>query len=254
MNADTLADFSFIERFYFHPVVSSTNDCARAMVEFPEKGIFVIQADRQTCGRGRNGASFFSATDSGLWVTLIVHLESIDLHFVHNRALSLSIAEAAEEVCSSEIVCTIKWPNDIFVNDRKLCGILLESHPIRCDMLVIGFGINVNTARGEFPDELQPIATSLFIEKGRSCSRSLLLQEIISRYRTYLDLDAEAAHGLYTRRLYRRGNRAEIESQQGIFEGVEVDGRLRLLGDHGVIYFHSGHLQFPVDSGSGYRG
>jgi BirA family transcriptional regulator, biotin operon repressor / biotin---[acetyl-CoA-carboxylase] ligase len=243
MLINALAKLPFVERFYSCPTATSTNDLARAMTEFPDKGVFVFLAGKQTQGRGRSGAAFFSASEKGLWATILSPLPSIESHFVHNRSLSLAIAGAVEAMTG--IAPSIKWPNDIYLNTLKLCGILLENHPARPNMLVLGFGINVNTAPEEFPEELRPIATSLLIETGKIFSRSLLLQEVITRYEANLRLDPEAAHTLYSQRLYRSGDQAEIGNEHGVFEGVEIDGRLRLRGPAGVIYFLSGHLRFP---------
>ena len=245
MPSDILNQMPFVKRFYRFPSISSTNDFARSLAEFPDDGIFVIQADCQTDGRGRMGASFFSSTESGLWATILIPLPALEHHFIHNRALSLAIAEAAEELTSCAVACTIKWPNDIYAGDRKLCGMLLENHLVRSDMLVMGFGINVTTAHAEFPKDLQPIATSLFIETGKRYSRSLLLELIISRYQSNLGRNVAESHAAYTERLYRRGALAEIEGKRGIFEDVEIDGRLRLLSGHEVLYRLAGHLRFP---------
>ena len=66
-----LSGLSFIERFYSYPTLPSTNEAAKALRNRPVKGLFCIQADRQTAGRGRRGASFFSDSPGGLWVSLV---------------------------------------------------------------------------------------------------------------------------------------------------------------------------------------
>jgi biotin-[acetyl-CoA-carboxylase] ligase BirA-like protein len=241
----SLAKLPFVERFYSHHVTGSTNDLARSMRELPRKGIFVIQADRQTAGRGRGSASFFSDTEGGLWVSIITPTSSINEHFVHNRALSLALCEAAERVTDSGHVCTIKWPNDIYWGDRKLCGILLENHLIRSDILVIGFGINVTIKTADFPPELQTIATSLAIETDKQVSRRTLLEKILERYDANLIADIQKTHYAYSGRLYGLGRAAEIEGNRGIFAGVEIDGRLKLNTGRETKYFLSGHLTFP---------
>jgi len=245
-----LSNLLFVERFYRYPVVASTNDTARMMTEYPDKGIFVIQADRQTYGRGRSGASYFSG-EGGLWVTILARLPSVDDHFRHNRSLSLAIAEAAESMAGlPDLSISIKWPNDLYAAGKKLCGILLENHPSAVDMLVLGFGLNVTMVTDDFPADVRPGATSLSIETGKRVSRSCLLEAIIRRYESNRGADAAVMHESYLKRLYRRGDRAEADGREGIVDGVEPDGRLRLAGDREVHFVHAGHLRFLDVPGS----
>ncbi|MBN2038199.1 MAG: biotin--[acetyl-CoA-carboxylase] ligase [Chitinispirillaceae bacterium] len=239
-----LSRLHFVERFYSFSEITSTNDAARSLTEFPTQGIYVIQADRQTKGRGRRDAAFFSSIDGGLWASILTPLNSVDTHFVHNRALSIAIAEAVEEITGNTVSCAIKWPNDICIGTRKLCGILLENHTKRNDMLVIGFGINVSIKQQEFPPDLQPIATSLLIETGKRYSPSRLFEGILRRYHDNLSRDPLQMHGDYSARLPGLGRRIEIEGMTGVFAGVEADGRLRLATGHEVVYIVSGHVRF----------
>jgi len=234
----------FVERFYSYPVVASTSDIARAIADAPTQGMFVFQADRQTAGRGRSGALFFSNSEGGLWASIVTRPASIDCHFNHNRALSLAIAAAAEAETGRVDACSIKWPNDIYWVGRKLCGILLENHLSKPDLLVLGFGINVNLRTEDFPPELRPIATSLFIETGKRVSLTRLLRGIIERYHANIARNGEEIHAAYTRRLYGLGRRIAIESKEGVFDGVEPDGRLRLRQGREVDYMLSGQVIF----------
>jgi BirA family transcriptional regulator, biotin operon repressor / biotin---[acetyl-CoA-carboxylase] ligase len=241
----SLNKIPFVERFYSYHVTASTNDIARAMRQLPKKGIFVVQADRQTAGRGRSDASFFSNTEGGLWASIITPIGSLNEHFVHNRALSLAICEGVERVTDCPNACAIKWPNDIYWGKRKLCGILLENHAIRTDMLVIGFGINITVKTSDFPAELQTIATSLLIETEKRFSLATLLEIILERYNFNLIADIQKTHYSYSGRLYGLGQTAEIDGNRGIFAGVEIDGRLKLNTGHETKHFLSGHLTFP---------
>ncbi|MGA2506524.1 MAG: biotin--[acetyl-CoA-carboxylase] ligase [Chitinispirillaceae bacterium] len=241
----SLHKLPFVERFYSYHVTASTNDIARTMRELPRKGIFIVQADRQTAGRGRSGASFFSDTEDGLWASIVTPIGSLNEHFVHNRALSLAICEAVERVTEIPNACAIKWPNDIYWGSRKLCGILLENHTARTDILVIGFGINVTVKTADFPADIQAIATSIFIETGKRYSVSLILEKIIERYNSNLIADIQKKHYSYSGRLFGLGLPAEIDGNRGIFAGVEIDGRLKLNIGRESKHFLSGHLTFP---------
>jgi BirA family transcriptional regulator, biotin operon repressor / biotin---[acetyl-CoA-carboxylase] ligase len=233
-----------VERFYSQAVAGSTNDLARAAIEFPSKGIFVFQTDYQTAGRGRRGTPWFSDSKGGLAATILSPLPSPEEHFAHNRALSCGICEAIESITGKAVSCSIKWPNDIYLNDKKVCGILLESHPVRNDMLVLGFGINVNSALAAFPMDLQPLATSLAIETGKHFPLSRLLVLVIGNYLSNRGIDRAIMHHNYEARLYGLGRRITLDGATGIFDAVEADGRLRMNTGHEVIYKITGHLQF----------
>lgn len=244
MNFNTLQHLPFVERFYSYPLLASTSDTARSMTEFPTSGIVVVQADRQSQGRGRRGAVFFSDNSGGLWVSIVTPVSSIDEHFIHNRALSLALCNAIETVCGIKNALSIKWPNDIYWHDKKLCGILLENHPGNPHMLVLGFGCNIAINKDEFPVELHSIATSLLIETGKRHSRSTILKNVIERYHENRSADQAVLHQAYLERLYGINKTIEVDGHCGIFDGVEIDGRLRLKHGQELIYITTGHLRF----------
>ena len=233
-----------VERFYSQAVAHSTNDMARATTEFPDNGIFVFQADCQTTGRGRRGTPWFSGDEGGLAATILSPLSSLEAHFSHNRALSCGICEAIESATNKAVSCSIKWPNDIYMGNKKVCGILLESHPARNDMLILGFGINVNIHQSAFPPDLQPVATSLALETKHHFSLSRILASVIGRYCANRSIDQTAAQRSYEARLYGLGRRITVDGAKGTFDAVEADGRLRINTGHEVVYKVSGHLQF----------
>lgn len=236
-----LSGLTFIERFYSFPTLASTNDTARSLKHRPEKGMFCIQADSQTAGKGRRGGSFFSESVHGLWVSLVAPLK--DHHFVYNRAISLAIAMTLEQ-CGSQHPVSIKWPNDIYWGGRKACGILLENHSCFQDVIIIGFGINVNTGEEEFPPELRTIATSVLIETGKKCSLSALLRTILKQFSVILSSDQNIAHALYSERLYGKGETIGINGLKGIFSSVEPDGRLKLINNGIPVMIYSGSPVF----------
>ncbi len=238
-----LSGLCFVERFYSYPRLSSTNDAARSIAHRPVKGMFCIQADRQTSGRGRRGSPFFSDSTGGLWVSLVVPFPDRENHFKYNRAISVAIVHTLDQ-CGKELPVSIKWPNDILWGNRKICGILLENHSRFEDILIIGFGLNVNIAKDEFPPELSAIATSLFIETGRRCSQSAMLRTILKHFAAAISADQDRIHSLYTSRLCGIGETIGINGIQGTFESVAADGRLRLLNGGIPVFVHSGSLVF----------
>lgn len=238
-----LTGLTFVERFYSYNIITSTNDIAKGLQHYPKKGIYCIQADRQTAGRGRPGHSFFSDNNGGLWVTLVTKVEDISSHFTYNRAISLAIVRCLEQYGKSQCI-SIKWPNDIFWNKKKICGILLENHPKFSNILLIGFGINVNINYEDFPPELRPIATSLKIETDTTYSLVQILRTILKNYIGFLSLSPEKAHRYYMKKLYGIGKKIKIENCYGILEGVELDGKLKVTADGNTHFFSTGSPHF----------
>jgi len=238
-----LSGLSFIERFYSYPLVQSTSDTARALRTPPVKGMYCIQADRQAAGRGRRGARFFSDSTGGLWVSLVVPVEDPGDHFIFNRALSLAVTLTLDQ-CGGNPPIAIKWPNDIYWGEKKICGIMLENHPVFHNVLIIGFGINVNIASDEFPEDLRKIATSVLIETGRRCSLSALLRAMLKQYMVILSSNPEKVHELYMKRLYGIGTTIGINGMVGRFSGVAPDGQLLLINNGIPVKVTSGSPVF----------
>jgi len=238
-----LSGLSFIERFYSYPTLASTNDTARTLRHRPSKGMFCIQADRQTAGKGRRGASFFSDSAAGLWASLMVPVADRSDHFTYNRAASLAIALTIAQ-CGNNLPVAIKWPNDIYWGQRKISGILLENHPRFENILIIGMGVNANIGQDEFPPELRSIATSVLIETGRKCSLAALLRTILQQFMVVLAADKEKIHAMYSERLYGKGTTISINGITGTFSSVEPDGRLKLINRGIPVLVHSGSPVF----------
>jgi BirA family transcriptional regulator, biotin operon repressor / biotin---[acetyl-CoA-carboxylase] ligase len=239
-----LSGLAFVERFYSYPVLESTNATARSMSHHPKKGIYCIQADRQSTGRGRRGGAYFSDCQGGLWVSLVITTDDPTGHFIYNRAISLAVALTLEQ-CGKNLPVSIKWPNDIYWGKRKICGILLENHPVFSNVIIIGFGLNVNMRLSDFPDDLQKIATSVLIETEQHCSLSALLRTILRHYAVIQAADQNKIHGYYLNRLYGIGQTISINGLSGIFSSVAPDGRLKLVNNGIPIFINSGSPVFP---------
>jgi len=163
-----------------HPreTTGSTNDDARqlAMEGAPEGT--VVTAECQSSGRGRRGSQWVSPPGRNLICSVILRPDfPLEYWSRLTHAASVAICEALEEL---GLKPQIKWPNDIYLSERKVCGILLETAGnARGMFVVIGFGLNVNLRLEEFPDELGQSATSLLIETERTWNREELLQSIL---------------------------------------------------------------------------
>lgn len=165
-----------------YPEVDSTNTIALAMGNQGAAHGTVVQADVQTGGRGRL-SRHFSSPPGGLYVSVILRpgLSAGNLPLV-TLAAGVAVAEAIEKTVGIQVF--LKWPNDIYLNDKKMGGILVEAAPYShasssIPYVVAGIGLNVNTERESFPDSLQDFATSLYCQTGLSYDIDMLLQSLI---------------------------------------------------------------------------
>lgn len=165
-------------KIIFMQEVNSTNDYAKQIALNEGEGTIVI-AEKQTGGKGRMGRRWVSPPGTGIWMTLVLKPE---LHpskvYQITQAIAVAVAEAIWETC--RLKAGIKWPNDIIVNGKKICGILTEmsAEPDLVYYIVVGIGINVNTGSEDIPDEIRDKASSLKVELGRDVSRKELLVHV----------------------------------------------------------------------------
>ncbi len=169
--------------------VSSTNDVVAQMAADSAEGLVVI-AERQTAGRGQYGRRWESPAGKGLWMSVLLRPQ---IGVAESSRLTDLLAQTIQSAISQQlgIAATIKLPNDVYVDGRKVAGVLVE---MRVEAgggycAVAGMGINVNHAAGEFPPELQATATSLAIRSGFTVDRGrfavALLQELERQYRSF---------------------------------------------------------------------
>lgn len=170
----------------FFDQVDSTNLYAKRIAEGGFLDGTVIMADEQLNGRGRMGRNWVSPKGKGIWMTIMLKpkINPADASKVTLLA-ACAVCKAIEEV--SGLNTRIKWPNDIVLNGKKLCGILTEmsAEIDEINYLIIGIGVNVNIDMDDFPKELQDIATSIKIEKGQGVMRKELAAAIINSFERY---------------------------------------------------------------------
>jgi BirA family biotin operon repressor/biotin-[acetyl-CoA-carboxylase] ligase len=160
----------------------STNTEAKLLaVQNAEHGTTII-AEEQTKGRGRFGRDFFSPSDSGIYMSIILKVQlSIENSVLVTTAAAVAVCQAIEKI--TNLSPQIKWVNDIFIDKRKVCGILTEAvtnfESGMMDSVVVGIGINVKTKIEDFPLELQDSAGSIFDHEDKSI-RNQLTGEIIN--------------------------------------------------------------------------
>lgn len=159
-------------------VIDSTNRYAK---ELAEKGAVegtVVIAEEQRRGKGRLGRSWVSAP-GGIWLSIILRPNIIPLEAA--RFTLLAAVAAARAIEKTGVSPEIKWPNDILIDGKKICGILLElsAQPDRVDYLVIGFGINANNDLGDIPDDNRARATTLATVLGKKINRHSLAADLL---------------------------------------------------------------------------
>jgi len=167
-------------KVYYFPEIGSTNDEAFRLGESGAPDGTVVIADSQTKGRGRMQRVWHSPPGSNIYTSIILRPD-----FEPERAPQISIAAGVAVAgilnAYSPGKVQLKWPNDVLIGGKKVCGILsqLKTKAGSIDFVVLGIGININVSIDQFPPDVKNIATSLAIETGREISR---LDLIISLY------------------------------------------------------------------------
>lgn len=170
------------------PTLNSTNALVREKAASGQAEGYTVIANTQTNGRGRSGRNFFSPADTGIYMSLLLR----PIRYSSQQAVKLTTM-AAVAVCEaieviSEKKAQIKWVNDIFLEGKKVCGILTEaSFGIENGFLeyaVLGIGINVFLPTGGFPNEIKDIAGAVFYE-NRNDGKNRLAAEVLNRFMTY---------------------------------------------------------------------
>lgn len=184
-------DFSQLKRsapVIYKPQITSTNTILKDMVcsataILPEG--FAIVAQRQTAGRGRMGRSFESPPE-GLYLSMVFYPKcpAEDIACI-TPCVAVAVCRAIEKACN--VSPDIKWPNDLLIDGKKICGILTESSAVRGKTFVItGIGINVNTPVEAFSPQVAEIAGSIYTQSGQKadteCLARALIEELDSMY------------------------------------------------------------------------
>jgi BirA family biotin operon repressor/biotin-[acetyl-CoA-carboxylase] ligase len=219
---------------------STNSDALKLAAKAAPHGTLIL-AEEQTAGRGRFGRVWHSERSSGIYSSIILRPP---LPPAAAPVLTLMAGVAAHHAVhqATGFVVDIRWPNDLLVNGKKICGILTEMNAEldRLHAVVLGIGINVN--HREMPQELKSIATSLRIEGGKTYSRAQilagLLRELERHYRLLLDEgDAAIVEAWSAASTFARGKKIRVTSGSGAFsattEGLEPSGALRVRREDG---------------------
>lgn len=212
---------------YYLPVTGSTNTDAKRYADKGAPHGTTVVADMQTAGKGRRGKIWQSPQGSSIYMTIMLKPDfPPDKASMLTLVMALSVAEAIEE--TTGLSGGIKWPNDIVVNRKKVCGILTEmnAESDHIQYVVIGVGINVNNASPEeFPEEIRQTATSLKIESGTQISRAVLSERVLSHFEKNYDmfvrtLDLTLLKEAYEKRLLNFNTEVKVLDPKGEYEGI----------------------------------
>ncbi len=231
--------------------VPSTNDFARQEAENGAPEGTVIVADEQTAGRGRLSRGWYSPPGLGIWISIVLRPQvSPEVAPSLTFCASVAVARAVRALHSVDV--SLKWPNDVLLKGRKVCGILTEMKATRgsVEYVICGIGINVSQTPSDFPAALRETATSLLSATGRKVERVQLFSEVIEQiealYDQFLREGPAACIGEWrlmcpffgkrvrvVERVERRPEPGET-SVEGTFFGIEDNGALVVRLDSGV--------------------
>ena len=157
-------------------VIGSTNDLARELAIAGAPAGTVVLAEEQTAGRGRQGRSWVAPPGRALTLSIVVRTSDEALAMLP-LTVAVAVCEACERV-ATRWSAAVKWPNDVWIGERKVAGILIEARP-QDRWAVVGIGLNVETTAEELPAELRETATSLRIATGGEVGREAALQALL---------------------------------------------------------------------------
>jgi BirA family biotin operon repressor/biotin-[acetyl-CoA-carboxylase] ligase len=197
----------------------STNARARELAVAGAPHGTLVTADAQTAGRGRQGRTWLAARGDALLMSVVLR----DVDPIVPLAAAVAVAETVGDGAR------IKWPNDIWIDRRKVSGILLEGRPQE-GWAVLGIGLNVRTR--EFPDELRAIATSLALA-GREATVDDVLADLIPRLDSWVRAPADDVLRAWAERDALRGRRIAWAGGEGTAAGVDHSGALLVNLDDG---------------------
>lgn len=258
-------------QIYHYDVLDSTNAQLKRMAEEAECGTTdslgecqacvmgdsepvrhgaVVVAETQTAGRGRRGRQWNSSRGTGLWFSMLLKPDISPEHApMLTLVAAMAVARAIEQMAG--IRPGIKWPNDIVLSGKKVCGILTEmkARADGIDYIILGIGINVKVQ--EFPEEIVQIATSLETECRCTIDMDILLEAVLKEFEHYYDLymrtlDFRLMQDEYNRCLVNRDKQVKVLDPQGAYEGIargiNAQGELLVEREGRIYQVNSGEV------------
>lgn len=215
------------ENIYVYPTMDSTNREAKAQAVNRAVHGTVILSDGQTGGRGRQGRAFFSPPGSGLYLSIVLRAEEMNFSSPTDITFhaAVCVCEAVESLYGLKLA--IKWVNDLFLEGKKVGGILteaitdLESRSL--SEIILGIGLNVCTRQEDFPEELRETAGSLYPEGGAPVTRNRLAAEILNRVLFSGTGEGKELFRRYKERLFILGQRIIVKQGRDQYEATALN-------------------------------
>ena len=204
--------------------LDSTNARAKQEADNGAAEGTLVVTDMQTAGRGRRGRSWNSPAGVNVYFTLILKpVYQPDKAAMVTLVMALAVAEGISLTCGME--AEIKWPNDVVVNGKKVCGILTEMNVEHGQIQYVAVGVGVNVGLQEFPPEIADKAASLEAECGKPVSRAALAANILKAFEKYYEsflqeLSLSCIRDKYNGRLVNRDREVRVLDPQGEFQGI----------------------------------
>jgi BirA family biotin operon repressor/biotin-[acetyl-CoA-carboxylase] ligase len=215
---------------------TSTQDVAVDLLrEGAGEGVLIV-AESQTAGRGRVGRAWFSPEGTGIYMSLILN-PIVPQRFAPQLTIVSAVALCRSLRRLTGLDIRMKWPNDLYVNDRKLSGILIESCAVGGrNRFILGVGISVNVPQEAFPDWLQDKATSLMAVSGAQWNREQIIAEFLTELRVMIDLYLSEGFSVFRTiwetYVWDPGRPIEMHTPEGVMKGrqqaIDEDGALML--------------------------
>jgi len=221
---DLLLPFCFREEFQdriFHfQELETTMDKAKSLAKNNAPHLSVVIAENQTTGRGRLNRKWFSSK-GGLWFTLILKpVTPPVLSYIYNFAASLSLSKSLRQLFNLDV--SVKWPNDLLLDGKKLVGLLseMETRGDMVEFINIGIGINVNNQ----PQKHEPKAISLKDVLNKTVSRKLILETFLDDFKNQIQtIDCHQIIEQWKQMTSTIGSQVRIETLTDVYEGLAVD-------------------------------
>jgi BirA family biotin operon repressor/biotin-[acetyl-CoA-carboxylase] ligase len=236
-------------KIHYFKEINSTNLYAKKLVHEGAQEGTVVVADIQLSGRGRKDRNW-SSPSGGLWFSIVLYPQlPPEKGMIVTMAASVAVAQAIKEITG--LNPNIKWPNDILLNKKKVCGVLteLDAEMDRINYSIIGIGINVNN---EIEEDLKDIAISLKSIIGYKISRVKLLQSILKfldeNYEKLASKDKKIIREIWLSFANIIGRKIQVNDEKEKISGIVIDvddsGCLILDNDKGQVRIVSGDITF----------
>lgn len=231
--------------------VDSTNTEAKRRIASGLCEPLLLLAETQTAGRGRLGRSFCSPRGAGLYMSLVLHpnLPAREVLSITSAA-AVAVCEAIE--AHTPLRPRIKWVNDVYLSDKKVCGILTEgvTDPVSGLLRSVVVGIGINCTPAAFPEEVAAIATSLESEgngKVTKVDRNALAATVCDHLLAlYEELSSQTWLPLYRERAWLDGKAVVWRQNDALYEGtvlgIDEDGSLRIATENGEVVLSTGEV------------